>query len=185
VPLPLSDVAAGAAPEPDPDAVPVLVSRDYSRLRMLARLWRHPDDPVGRVLAGKLDRCRVVPPDAVPPAVAVPGARVVFAAEGAAPESRLLVMPEDDAQDGSTLAVSTPVGAALLGAAAGQPVEAVGRDGRRILLHLLAVDHQHGLRPAGPTPPERRAPHGAARYRTAAPGASPRAGTLSNYGGRS
>jgi transcription elongation GreA/GreB family factor len=130
---------------------------------VLARLWRDPDGPVGRVLTDKLDRCRVVPPDAVPPVVAVLGARIVFAAEGGAPESRVLVMPENDAQDGSTLAVSTPVGAALLGTATGQSVEAVGRDGRRIVLRLLAVDQ----RPVAAVPPDRRASYGAAQYGTA------------------
>src|SRR5215211_1572886 len=70
-PSTLSDIAAGAPLEPDPDAVPVVVSRDYSRLKALARLWRNPDDPVGRALADKLACCRVVPRDAVPPAVAV------------------------------------------------------------------------------------------------------------------
>ena len=141
-------------PEPDPDAVPVLTSRDYSRLRALTRLWRDPDHPVGRALTDKLDRCRVVPPDAVPSVVAVPGARVAFAFEGGASEARLLVMPEDNAQDGSTLAVSTPFGAALLGAAAGQSVSVVDWDGRRSCLSLLAVDRRddaqrEGFLPSG------------------------------------
>jgi regulator of nucleoside diphosphate kinase len=163
----------------------VVVSRDYSRLRALARIWRHPDDPVGRALADKLARCRVVPPDSVPPAVAVLGARLVFATEGGAPDSRILVMPEDDAQDGSTLPVSEPVGAALLGGAAGQRVEAVGRDGRRLALRLLAVDHSPGLRFAGAAmPPGRHAFHGAAR-RGNALGGSPCAKGRSMHGGRS
>lgn len=181
----LADIAACIPPGPDPDAVPVVVSRDYSRLRALARLWRRPDDPVGRALADKLAGCRVVPPDAVPPAVAVLGARVAFAAEGGAPDSRILVMPEDDARDGSTLPVSKPVGAALLGAAAGQWVEAVGRDGRRVLLRLLAVDHSPALRPArAATPPDRHA-FGGAACRGNTPGDSPRTEARSMHGGRS
>jgi regulator of nucleoside diphosphate kinase len=140
----LADITAKAAPEPDPDAVPVLASCDYSRLRSLVRLWRHLNDMVGGRLTDVLDRCRVLPPDAVPPTVAVLGARVAFAVEGRIPESVTLVMPEEDLQDGSTLAVSTPFGAALLGAAAGQTVEALQLDGRRMLLHLLAVSHNPG-----------------------------------------
>jgi len=127
-----------------PDA-PVLVSRDYSRLRALSRLWLNRDDPVGRALADKLDACRVVRPDEVPPSVAVLGSYVVFALEGGAPECRLLVMPEEYAEDGERLAVSSPLGAALLGAAAGQRVEAVERDGRRLSVRLLAVNHGPGL----------------------------------------
>ncbi|MBD0272106.1 MAG: hypothetical protein ICV73_09265, partial [Acetobacteraceae bacterium] len=130
----------------------------------LARLWRHPGDPVGRALADKLARCRVVSPEALPPTVAVLDARVVFATEGGAPVSRVLVMPEDDMQDRSTLPVSAPPGAALLGAAAGQWVEASGRDGRRALLRLLAVEQSLGSRSAIAAMP---APD---RTRSAAPG---------------
>src|SRR6476661_4523650 len=94
-PLILTDISAQAAHEPDPDAVPVLVSRDYSRLRALTRLWCHSDDPVGRTLTDTLDRCRVLPPDAVPPAIAVLGAQVVFTTEAGIPETCILVMPAD------------------------------------------------------------------------------------------
>lgn len=150
-------IAPDGMPEPDPDAVPVVVSRDYSRLRALTRLWRDRADPVHQVLADKLDRCRVVPPDAVPPSVAVPGARVVFVVEGCAPASRILVMPEDHLQDGPTLAISTPMGAALLGSTAGQSLEVAERDGRRVALRLLAVDHRHG-RDCARTASDRPAP---------------------------
>jgi regulator of nucleoside diphosphate kinase len=156
----LPDISAQASHEPDPDAVPVLVSRDYSRLRALARLWCHPDDPVGRTLTDTLDRCRVLPPDAVPPAIAVLGAQVVFATEVGIPETCILVMPEDDAQDGSTLAVSTPFGAALLGVAAGQAVEAIGPDARPVTLRLLAVCHRLGRGSAGAMLQDRQPPGG-------------------------
>lgn len=129
----------------DLHAAPVLVSRDYSRLRALARLWLRRDDPVGRALTDKLDSCRVVRPDAVPASVAVLGSHVVYALEGGAPECRLLVMPEEYREDGERLAVSSPLGAALLGAVAGQWVEAVERDGRRLSVRLLAVNHGPGL----------------------------------------
>jgi len=138
-------VGLPAPPKPRPDATPILVSRDYSRLRALARLWLRRDDPVGRALADKLDACRVVRPDAVPPSVAVLGSYVVYALEGGAPECRLLVMPEEYREDGERLAVSTPLGAALLGATAGQWVEAMERDGRRLAARLLAVSHGPGL----------------------------------------
>lgn len=137
--LKMADITAVAAP--DPDVVPVLASCDYSRLRAVARLWHHLNDPVGGTLTDLLDRCRVLPPDDVPPTVAVLGARVAFAMEDRIWKSVTLVMPEEDLQDGSTLAVSTPFGAVLLGAAAGQTVESVQLDGQRMLLHLLAVSH--------------------------------------------
>ena len=134
---------------PDPDAVPVLPSRDYSRLRALARLWRRPDDPVGRALSEKLDRCRVVRPDAMPPDIAALGSRLILAAEGRDAESRALVMPEDSSPAGWTLPVSAPLGVALLGMAAGQWVETVERDGRRLAIRLIAVDQRSGLRSPG------------------------------------
>jgi regulator of nucleoside diphosphate kinase len=147
LPRPASIAPAVGNSLPDAGAVPVLASRDYSRLRTLARLWLRPDDPVGRALTEKLDACRVVRPDAVPPSVAVLGARIVFAAAGSVPESRVLVMPEEYADGGWTLPVSAPLGAALLGAAAGDWVEVVQRDGSRLDVHLIAVDHRSGLMP--------------------------------------
>lgn len=185
-------VISDAAPEPGPDSVPVLVSPDYSRLKALARLWRHPDDPVNRALTDKLGRCRVVSPDVVPSGIAVLGARVVFSTEGAPPDSRILVMPEDDAQDGFTLAISTPAGAALLGAVAGQAVEMVGCDGRRVILRLLTVDCRFGLRPPGAMLPDRHASDGVARCDTTldttpctAVRSDPWAEAGRNHGGRS
>ncbi len=103
----------------------------------------------------------MVRPDAVPPAVATLGARVVFAVEGrGGPESRVLVMPEEHAEGGGrTVAVSTPLGAALLGLAAGQSAEVLERDGRRLALRLLAVDRETGLDGTAPPvwPPPRLA----------------------------
>jgi hypothetical protein len=99
----------------------------------------------------------VVPPGDMPPWVATLGVRVVFAAEGDMAASCTLAMPEDDPQDGTALAVSTPIGAALLGAAVGNLVEALGCDGRRVTLHLLAVHPGPGRWPADAMPPDRRA----------------------------
>lgn len=176
----LSDIAAEPTAEPDPDAVPVLSSRDYSLLKGVARLCLSSNDPVGYVLANTLDRCRVVPPDAVPPTVAVLGARVVFRSEGQSPECRVLVMAQDDAQDGVTLAVSVPFGAAILGAAAGQALEVIGPDGRRIVLHLLAVEHDPVRRPATAMLPDHAKLRGIActtRYSTVRHDLRPGAGT--------
>ncbi|MBV1798678.1 hypothetical protein [Siccirubricoccus sp. G192] len=161
-PFPAPIAPPARTPLRDAEAAPVLVSRDYSRLRTLARLWLHPDDPVGRALTDKLEACRVVRPDAVPPTVAVLGARIVFAAAGREPESRVLVMPEEYADGGWTLPVSAPLGAALLGATAGDWVEVVQRDGRRLDVHLIAVDHRSGLVPlAGNKPVARQGAAGA------------------------
>lgn len=131
--------------EPDPDAVPLLASRDYSRLKALVHHRLGLADPVGRMLADKLGTCRVVPPDAVPGSVAVLGARIVLAIPGRTAESRVLVMPEEHAASGWTLPVSAPLGAALLGASAGQWVEVEARDGRRMAVHLLTVHRRSGL----------------------------------------
>ena len=158
----LSEIVAEPISEPDPDAVPVLGSRDYSLLREFARLCRSSDGSVGHALANTFDRCRVVPPYAVPPTVAVLGARVVFRAEGRPLECRLLVVAQGDAQDGATLAVSEPFGAALLGAAAGKALDVTGSDGRQIVLHLLAVNHDSGRQPATVMPPDRAEPNGIA-----------------------
>jgi hypothetical protein len=125
--------------EPNADAVPLLTARDYSRLKALLHRLHDPADPVAQVLADKLGRSRVVPPSDIPPWIAALGARVVFATEDGIAASCNLVMPEDDLEDGSALAVPTSIGAALLGAAVGNLVEALGHDGRRVTLHLLTV----------------------------------------------
>ncbi|GGC36468.1 hypothetical protein GCM10011504_13550 [Siccirubricoccus deserti] len=129
-------------PAPDPDAVPVLGPRDYSRLKALAHSAPRSGTLGEGALAEWLSRCRVVPQDDLSPAVAVLGARVTFAAEGEAWQSRILVLPEEHAADDRTLSVLTPQGMALLGAEAGQWVEATGPDGRAQALRLLLVD-QH------------------------------------------
>lgn len=58
-PPPLSDIAVGIVPEPNSDAVSVLVSRDYFHLRALAVADRPdldaPLDGLCRSLAGVVD----------------------------------------------------------------------------------------------------------------------------------
>ncbi|CAH2603855.1 conserved protein of unknown function [Rhodovastum atsumiense] len=162
-PVVLPDLPADALPEPDPDVVPVLAAPDYSCLKGLARSWRHPEDPVKWMLTDKLGRCRVVPPDAVSSGVAVLGARVIFAGADGVPESRVLVTPGDDAREGFTLCVTTPVGAALLGASVGQSVEAAEPGGRRVVLCVLAVHHDPGPRLTVGRPSDRRTCRGKVR----------------------
>lgn len=148
-------VTAAALPAPDSDAVPVLLSRDYSRLRALRWLWRRTEDPAGRLLADTLERARVVSPDALPAMVAALDSRILLAAEGQGAKARVLVLPEDAAAaaaggGGRALPISTPLGAALLGMEAGQCVETVGLDGRTQAVRLIAVDQRRaGDRPAG------------------------------------
>lgn len=137
--------------EPDPDAVPVLASHDYSRLKALAHHRLGLAHPVGRLLTDKLGACRVVPPDALPQSVAALGARLILATPGRAAESRVLVMPEDHVASGWTLPVSAPLGAALLGAWAGAWVAVEARDGRRLAVHLRVVHRPSGL-PRRPVP---------------------------------
>src|SRR3954452_12291367 len=121
-----ADIAAGVPSEPDSDAAPLLAAHDYSRLKALIRRLRDPADPAAQVLANKLGRCSVVPPGDMPPWVAALGARVVFAAEDGVAAFCTLVMPEDDPQDGTALAISTSIGAALIGAAVRDLVVALG-----------------------------------------------------------
>jgi regulator of nucleoside diphosphate kinase len=132
-------VRAGSGPHVS-DCAPVIASRDYSRLVALARLWLRSDDPVGRALSEKLERCRVLAPDAVPSDVAVLGSRVVFVIDGSGPERAVLVAPDGQATvRAAWLPVTTPLGAAMLGLAAGETAEVPDRDGRRRELRLIMV----------------------------------------------
>jgi regulator of nucleoside diphosphate kinase len=153
--------AVAAMPVPDPDAVPVLLSRDYSRLRALRWLWRRAEHPAGRLLSGTLERARVVSPDALPATVAALDSRILLAVEGQGTKARVLAMPGDAAAaaggGGRALPVSTPLGAALLGMEAGQRMETVGLDGRTLAVRLIAVDQRSagGGQAAGQAPPQR------------------------------
>lgn len=144
VPPAARDDAVYATGEPDHNIVPILVARDYSRLKAMAHLWVHSDDPVSRALAYKLSVCRVVSLAAVPSTVAVLDAPILFMVKGRAPEFCILVMPDDHREGGPTMSVSTPIGAALLGAIAGQQLEGVERDGRHFTLSLLTVSRYPG-----------------------------------------
>ena len=68
-------------------------------LEELARLRLSFGSPAARGPLGKLERCRVVPPDKVAADVVTLDSRVVFRADEGAEEERVLVYP-----DGHTLA---------------------------------------------------------------------------------
>jgi hypothetical protein len=80
---PLFGLAARTARRESLDAEAVVVTaRDFMVLEELARLWLRLHEPAARALVEKLERCHVVPPDAVAADVVTLNSRVVFNAEG-------------------------------------------------------------------------------------------------------
>jgi hypothetical protein len=98
---PLFGLAARTARRESLDAEAVVVTaRDFMVLEELARPWLRPHEPAARALVEKLERCQVVPPDAVAADVVTLNSRVVFNAEGGEAEARVLVHPGEHAVPG-------------------------------------------------------------------------------------
>ena len=135
--------AAGEGPCQVSDQGAVLITaRDLAVLDELARLRLPADDPAARGLIEKLERCRVVPADAIPANVVTLGSRVVFSVDGGAAEARVLVHPDEHTASGWSLPVTTPRGLAMLGLRAGATVMAERRDGGVERIDIISVAFQ-------------------------------------------
>jgi regulator of nucleoside diphosphate kinase len=146
---PLFGIAARAARSESPDAETVVVTaRDFMVLEELARLWLRPHEPAARALVETLERCQVVPPDAVAADVVTLNSRVVFSADGGDAEARVLVHPGEHAVPGWSLPVTTPRGLGMLGRRAGSTVTVTrnGDDAERIRILSLAYQPEEAER---------------------------------------
>jgi regulator of nucleoside diphosphate kinase len=139
----------------DAEAV-VVTARDFMVLEELARLWLRPHEPAARALVEKLERCHVVPPDAVATDVVTLNSRVVFNAEGGEAEARVLVHPGEHAVPGWSLPVTTPRGLAILGRRAGSTVTAErhGTGAERIRILSVAYQPEEAARRRRATTPD-------------------------------
>jgi regulator of nucleoside diphosphate kinase len=119
----------------------LITTRDFALLVHYARSL-----PLGDALQGeiekKLSRCVVVHSTGIPPDVVILNSRAVFRVEGQGQETRILVDPRAHMTPGLTLPVTTPLGIGLLGAAAGDCVTALRRDGRRDMVEIVRVAYR-------------------------------------------
>jgi regulator of nucleoside diphosphate kinase len=120
-----------------PDAPPVRVTEaDYERLAGLAEAL-HSEG--GRLLRHELDRARLVvdPAREAQPFVRL-GSRIDYLDLNSGRSRRVvLTLPQDADIDAGRLSVATPVGAALIGLAAGDTFAWTGADGRP---HVILVE---------------------------------------------
>lgn len=117
----------------------VVSEADHIRLTGLAEaaLGRVPD-AAGSLLAG-MDRAVVTAPAKIPADVVRMGSLVTLEGhEG--PQQIALVYPADADIAAGRISVLTPLGAALIGARAGQSIAWSTRDGRRLEARIAAVD---------------------------------------------
>lgn len=128
-----TNVAAG-----DP---PIVLDQAYSEtLEALAAGAMRQLPEVGDRLMAEVARATVVPSDAMPPDVVNIGSRVQFRDEVTGREQAVtVVLPPDADIDLGRVSVLTPIGAALIGLAAGASIGWETRDGEERRLTVLAV----------------------------------------------
>lgn len=97
------------------------------------------DGAAAERLSAELDRATVV--DVLPPGVAAPGSRVRFEDERTrAVRDATLVYPREADATAGRISVLAPVGAALLGLAAGDRIRWPLPDGREARIRIVAVE---------------------------------------------
>jgi regulator of nucleoside diphosphate kinase len=133
---------AGRNHEPAAAAeTPLLIDFDtYDRLQALAtRSDRLPE--VTAELLQELERARLVPAAQLPDDAVRVGSRVTYQDEASGAIRTIdLVWPAQADVPSMRISVLTPIGAALIGLAAGQSIAWTARDGKKHVLTVTAVE---------------------------------------------
>jgi regulator of nucleoside diphosphate kinase len=107
-----------------------VTTEDFRALRLLAHQRRGVALAVCDFLLGELNRAIICAPDWVPDDVVTMNSRVTFkASDGTGCETRMLVFPHRYDPTGQAISVLTPLGAALIGLAAGSVIDYRDRQG--------------------------------------------------------
>ncbi len=118
-----------------------ITTTDSARLYELVDRWAKRNMPVADLLAAELDRAKLVEPTAIPPNIVTMHSRAAFRFGGKEIEATLVYPGEEDVTNGC-ISISTPVGAALLGLAAGQTIGVLRGDDTHLDLEVLRVAYQ-------------------------------------------
>ena len=123
---------------------PVVLDQAYSdRLEALAAGASRRLPEVGERLMAEVARATVVPSDAMPADVVNIGSRVRFRDDVTGREQAVVVVLPPDADIGrGRVSVLTPIGAALIGLAAGATIGWETRDGEERRLTVLEVGRE-------------------------------------------
>ncbi|HRY23194.1 MAG: nucleoside diphosphate kinase regulator [Geminicoccaceae bacterium] len=119
-----------------------LTQSDHDSLTGMARTTR---GEVAEQLFEELERARVVPDHKLRPGIVRMGSTLRFSTDSGESREVTLVYPGEADIAAGKVSVLTPIGAALIGLAAGQSIDWVTRDGRR---RRLTVENVVDARPA-------------------------------------
>jgi len=113
---------------------------DHERLTGLASTALERVPEVAEELLAEMDRAKVVAPSKVPADVVRMGSFVTFDSDSAQHRRVQLVYPGEADIEQGRISVLTPIGAALIGLAAGQSIAWTARDGKKHVLTVTAVE---------------------------------------------
>lgn len=121
----------------------IIVSEiDHERLTGLATTALERIPEVAEELLAEMDRAKVVAPAKLPADVVRMGSFVTFDSDSAQHRRVQLVYPGEADIEQGRVSVLTPIGAALIGLAAGQSIAWTARDGKKHVLTVTAVEQQ-------------------------------------------
>lgn len=109
---------------------------ERERLLALAEALGERNAELADTLFGEIERARVVADGTVAENIVRIGSQVTYQPDAGEPKSVTLVYPGDADIDQGRIAVTTPVGIALIGLSTGQSITWTARDGRT---HELTV----------------------------------------------
>lgn len=122
----------------------VISEAEYNRLTGLAEAAMERSPAAAESLLAGMDRAVITTPGKLPADVVRMGSTVTLEGhEG--PQQIMLVYPGEADIAAGRISVLTPLGAALIGAKAGQSVGWSSRDGRRLAAKIAAVELPSGL----------------------------------------
>jgi regulator of nucleoside diphosphate kinase len=113
---------------------------DHERLTGLATTALERIPEVAEELLAEMDRAKVVAPGKLPADVVRMGSFVTFDSDSAQHRRVQLVYPGEADIEQGRVSVLTPIGAALIGLAAGQSIAWTARDGKKHVLTVTAVE---------------------------------------------
>lgn len=113
---------------------------DHERLTGLATTAIERIPEVAEELLAEMDRAKVVAPAKLPADVVRMGSFVTFDSDSAQHRRVQLVYPGEADIEQGRISVLTPIGAALIGLAAGQSIAWTARDGKKHVLTVTAVE---------------------------------------------
>lgn len=133
------------APRVEPESRPPvwITTENYHPLAACIGRNLAAGSPLGDFLRGELSRAVVCAPDWIAPDVVTMNSRIAYTVgEGGNVETRRLVFPDRHAPTGDTLSVLGPLGAALIGLAAGSGMRVRDRQGDPVTVRVERVVYQ-------------------------------------------